>query len=409
MRISTTQIYNVANQSMLDAQTAINKTQQQISTGRQVLTPADDPVAATKIMQLNQVVAQGEQFQKNIDLANNKLSLEEVSLESIGNVIQRVRELAVSAGNSAVLTASDYDNIAAELEARTEELLGLMNTISANGEYLFSGHKGQIKPFEAVGDGTFTYHGDEGQQSIQISNGSKIAVSDSGFAAFVDIPSEHNRVKTSAFETNQSDPAIRITAGTVTNQLTYDQFYPKDMQITFANSPATTYTITEKGSGKVLQAATPYISGNDIEIQGVTFKMLGQPVDGDGFSIDSDNTQSILSVVGELTAALQAADGSSESKKNIATVVANSLANLTNAVTQVSETQAGIGARQNILESSKDLLLNSNLYNMEVLSNLQDVDMAEAVTRMEMQSFILQAAQQSFVKVSGLSLFNFLR
>lgn len=409
MRISTNQIYNVANNSMLEAQSSINKTQQQISTGRQVLTPADDPVAATKIMQLNQVLAQGEQFEKNIDLADNKLSLEEVALESITNVLQRVRELAVSAGNSAVLTPAEYKNISSELETRTEELLNLMNTRTANGEYVFAGHQGQTAPFVANGDGTFSYFGDEGQQSIQVSPEATIAVSDSGFEAFVNVASSHNRVVTSAFASNQSDPPVTITSGEVTNQILYDQFYPQDMVVTFDNSPATTFTVTEKTSGKILQAATPYVSGDDVVVQGVTFKMLGTPADGDGLSIESDNTQGILSVVGELAAVLEAADGSDQSKKDIARVVANSLDNLSNAVTQVSKTQAEIGARQNTLESSKDLLLNSNLYNQEVLSELQDVDMAEAATRLQMQSFILQAAQQSFVKVSGLSLFNFLR
>lgn len=409
MRISTNQIYNVANNSMLEAQSSINKTQQQISTGRQVLTPADDPVAATKIMQLNQVLAQGEQFEKNIDLADNKLSLEEVALESITNVLQRVRELAVSAGNSAVLTPAEYKNISSELETRTEELLNLMNTRTANGEYVFAGHQGQTAPFVANGDGTFSYLGDEGQQSIQVSPEATIAVSDSGFEAFVNVASSHNRVVTSAFASNQSDPPVTITSGEVTNQILYDQFYPQDMVVTFDNSPATTFTVTEKTSGKILQAATPYVSGDDVVVQGVTFKMLGTPADGDGLSIESDNTQGILSVVGELAAVLEAADGSDQSKKDVARVVANSLDNLSNAVTQVSKTQAEIGARQNTLESSKDLLLNSNLYNQEVLSELQDVDMAEAATRLQMQSFILQAAQQSFVKVSGLSLFNFLR
>lgn len=409
MRISTTQIYNVANQSMLDAQTAINKTQEQISTGREVLTPADDPVAATKIMQLNQVIAQGSQFQNNIDLAQNKLSQEEVAIESITNVLQRVRELAVQSGNTAVLTPAENNNIATELETRVDELLNLMNSQTANGEYIFAGHKGQDKPFEAVGDGSFLYHGDEGQQSIQISVGATIPVSDSGFSAFVDIPSSQNRVATSAFSSNQSDPPVKISRGDVVDQTVYDEFYPSDMVITFGNSPGSTYTVTEKGTGKVIQPATVYTANEPIEINGVEFTMTGQPIDGDGFEINSNNRQSILSVVAELAQVLRASDGTTESKEDIARVVANSLNNLGNSITRTSTVQAEIGARQNTLESTKDLLLNSDLFNKEVLSDIQDLDFAEATTRLQMQSFILQAAQQSFVKVSGLSLFNFLR
>lgn len=409
MRVSTSQVYNVANTSMLDAQAAINKTQQQISTGREVLTPADDPVAATKIMQLNQVLAQDAQFQKNIDLAENKLSLEEVGLQSMVNLLQRVRELTVSAGNTATLSPAEYSSLAVEIDVRIDEAIGLMNSQTANGEYVFSGFKGQTQPFVADGGGGFIYQGNEGQQEIQISVATTIPVSDSGKKIFVDIESSQNRVSASPLESNQSNPAVSINGAEVFDQELYDDFYPQDMQVTFSNGPAFEYTITEPTSGKVIVAATPYNAGENIEANGVRFRMLGTPVDGDAFRVDSTNTQSILSTLGDLSNAMKAVDGSPESYEEITRVVANTLGNLDNAITNVSSVEAEIGTRQNTLISTKDMNLDIELFNKEVLSDLQDVDFAEAATRLEMQSFILQAAQQSFVKVSGLSLFNFLR
>jgi len=409
MRISTNQIYNVANTSMLDAQSAINKTQQQISTGREVLTPADDPVAATKIMQLNQVLSEGKQFQKNIDLAENKLSLEEVGLQSITNLLQRVRELTVAAGNTATLSPAEYNSLAVEIDVRIDEALGLMNSQTANGEYVFAGFKGQDKPFVADGGGGFSYVGDEGQQKIQVSTGSTIAVSDSGKALFVDVTSSQSRISTSALSTNTSNPAITIDAGEVFDQDIYDDFYPQDMLVTFSNGPAFNYTITEPTSGKIIVPATSYTSGQNIEVNGARFRMVGTPVNGDGFRIDSSNTQSILSTMAELSKTFKDNDGSAASKAEMARVVANSLGNFDNAITNVSRVQAEIGARQNTLSSTKGQHMDADIFNQEVLSDLQDVDFSEAATRLQMQSFILQAAQQSFVKVSGLSLFNFLR
>ena len=83
MRISTGQIFNIANIGMSDAQRAIVKTEEQIATGKRVLDPADDPIAATVILQIKDVLARGTQFQKNIDIAENVLELEEVTIDGV--------------------------------------------------------------------------------------------------------------------------------------------------------------------------------------------------------------------------------------------------------------------------------------------------------------------------------------
>src|SRR5688572_8664569 len=115
MRVSTSQIYSIANIGMRDAQVAVDKTSQQISSGKRVLSPADDPVAATAILMLNQDLARTTQFSKNIDSGNNNLALEDTALQSVISLVQRLKELSVSAGNTAVLTSSDYKAIAAEV------------------------------------------------------------------------------------------------------------------------------------------------------------------------------------------------------------------------------------------------------------------------------------------------------
>ena len=109
MRISSLHVFNIARNSMADATQAINKTQEQLSSGKKVLSAADDPVAATRIQQLNDTLANVEQYNKNITIAENNLSLEETTLNSATTLLQRVRELAVQAGNTGTLSTSECE------------------------------------------------------------------------------------------------------------------------------------------------------------------------------------------------------------------------------------------------------------------------------------------------------------
>ena len=99
MRIATLQSFNLGLNAILDAQASVNKTQQQVSSGRRVLTPADDPIASTKILQLQQDLAQRDQYDRNMTAADNRLKLEESSLESITEALTRLQELTVNAGS----------------------------------------------------------------------------------------------------------------------------------------------------------------------------------------------------------------------------------------------------------------------------------------------------------------------
>ena len=285
MRISTSQIYSIANSTMSDAQVAINKTQEQISSGKRVLTPADDPVAATSILSVTQELSRTTQYKKNIDIANNNLGLEDTTLQSVVNIMQRMRELAVSAGNTAVLTPADYKSMAAEVDNGLNTVLSLQNTRNAAGQYIFAGFQGATKPFTDNSGGNFSYHGDEGQLRVQASSSVTVSVSDSGKRLFLDIPSSQNTFNTYPSALNKSSPPAIISVGNVYDQAAYDKFFPKDMKVTFnANSavtpPSANYTVTEASTGKVLVANQVYMSGDDIKINGAKFSISGVPNSG---------------------------------------------------------------------------------------------------------------------------------
>ena len=419
MRISTMQIYNLANNSMSDANEAINKTQEQLSTGKKILTAADDPVAAARIQQLNDNLASLEQYNKNITIAENNLALEESTLTNINNLLQRVEELAVQAGNTGTLSAAEYSAIASEVDTRLDELFNMVNTQNVNGDYIFSGYKSGSQAF--IGDriNGYRFAGNEGQMNIKVDNNTYIEASDSGKSIFVDVPSSDNTVITSASPTNRSNPPVVISFGEIVDQDAYDRFYPEDIIITFNEDAdvapaAKNFTVTERSTGKIIEANHRYTAGEELIYHGVSIRITGSPasadvgagLNGDQLFIDSTNTQDVLTTLMRFRDAISDYDGSQTSIDTIESVVGATINNISNAQTTISETTTKIGARNNTLESTKELHLDTELVSKEILSELSDLDYAEATTRLSFQVRTLEAAQLSFIRITELNLFS---
>jgi flagellar hook-associated protein 3 FlgL len=424
MRFSLLQAFNQGVQGMLRVQSQNLQTQQQIATGQRVLTPADDPVASARIIQIGQEQSQLEQFIKNTKSVDSRLSLEESLLSAVTNVLVRTKELAIQGGDGA-LTRSDRESIAAELDERLKELVDIANSRGANGEYMFAGFQGSTLPFVDQGNGNYDYQGDEGQRQVQVASSTRIATSDSGKAIFVDIDAVNNGFYTAANPTNTAVPAATISMISVTdanNQALVDSYYSEDYVVTF--NAGDTYTVTQKSDGAAVVTAVPYTPGQPITIdltntppaavlpseRGWAVTINGTPAVGDSFRVESTQKQSIMTTLNKLSTALKTyGDTSTTDRDDLRHVLAETLGNITIAEDNISQFKAKIGARQNTLDSVRSTHEGVTIVNQKVLSEIRDLDYAEAVSRLSLETFTLQAAQQSFAKVSNLSLFNFLR
>lgn len=186
MRISTAQIHQTALSSILEQQSALIDTQNQLSTGKRINAPSDDPSGAKSVLELGQAVASTEQYQRNADKARGRLNAEEVALTSVVDALQRARELAVR-GNSDTVGADGRAAIASEVRELLDSVMGLANTKDANGEYIFAGFQSGAVPFTRSGT-SFSYNGDQGQRHVQIGPTRQIAVGDSGSDVFMNVP-----------------------------------------------------------------------------------------------------------------------------------------------------------------------------------------------------------------------------
>ena len=425
MRISTIQAFNTGVRGIQDNYSAAMRTQEQISSGKRILTPADDPVASARLLQLEQEASKLSQYKDNLTAATNSLTQQEAVLNSVNNLLQMVRETTLEAGNGA-LDAGGRKALAQELAEREDELYGLLNSQNARGEYLFGGYQSDSQPFVRQPDGSYTYEGDEGQRFIQIGSAKQVAINDNGKALFADVANV-NRVTTSAVLADTGEERnARISSGVVENKREYDDtFYPLAQASVAAESrpqivisaDATSYTIqagdpaTELAAGAL--SANP--SGSyEIRFAGVAVTLDGDLEPGDAFTLsvgtgDQSEKRNVLDSIRLLRETLENTDDSTDGKLERRDMLSVTLQNIDNAMEQVLGVQTSLGARLNVIESTQFENDEASLINTQVKSGLADLDYAEALSRLSMQSIVLEAAQQSFVKVSGLNLFNFLR
>lgn len=178
MRISTNTLFDLGVNSINSQLAELVRTQQQVASGRRILTPSDDPVASSAVVETERSLNITTQHLQNISNARSTLSLEESVTSNINRVYQQVRQTVVSAGNAA-LNATDRATLATTLRSNYDELLSLANSRDGQGEYLFAGFKTNTQPFTQT-TGAAVYAGDQGQRKLQITPSRQINISDSG-------------------------------------------------------------------------------------------------------------------------------------------------------------------------------------------------------------------------------------
>ncbi|CAK0771059.1 flagellar hook-associated protein 3 FlgL [Gammaproteobacteria bacterium] len=481
MRISTAMFHQQSIASMLNAQSQLDETQQRLSTGRRMLNPSDDPAAASRSLQLRQAVATTAQYQNNADAATARLNLEESSLTGVGNVLQRVRELALKANNPG-LADSDRRSLAVEIRQNFDALVGLANTRDANGEYLFSGYNTQTEPFKVNAD-KVTYLGDQGSRFLQVGESDQVATGDSGWDVFMNVPTSGGNglfvtgprpsnngsgaiepstvIDSGAWKPDQytlSFPTtdsyeVRDSAGGLTANGVYksgDAISFLGIQTTVTGAPAAgdSFTIASIGSnpnntgngaigrstvldssawkqdiytlsftalnayqikdssGSVVGVGN-YQSGKPITFNGVQTSITGAPAVGDNFVISPATRQDVFSTLNALASTLEHATGE-HTGSMVASAVSRALQDTDQAHSRLLDTRAAIGSRLNRVTNAKDSNENFSIQLNSALSTLEDLDYTTAVANLNLQTMGLQAAQQAYVKVSGLSLFSHL-
>ena len=398
MRISTNMIFQRGTNGMLDQQAKVSQTQLQLSSGKKIVTPSDNPTAATQILQLQKSIDISNTYQINIGYSQASLSTEESVLSNGNDLLQRIRVLAVQAKN-AVVTSTDMKSIAQEVQQDLNGLVALANSQDGSGNYLFAGNRTSTTPFSQKG-GTFSYAGDQAQRSLQIGADRQVAISDSGYDVFQKIRNGNGTFVTS-YSTANTGAGV-IDTGQVTDPAAW---VPDTYTLTFLTP--TSYELRDSSSALITSGT--YQSDAPISFNGVQVTVSGTPAAGDSYTIAPSLNQDLFTTVQKLVNALNsgAVDPSTRAKYN--SDVGQFLASIDQSMNHIDNVRASIGARLNSIDNQKAANGDLVTASQTALSSLQDLDYAEAATRLSQQMLILQAAQQSFVKMQNLSLFNYIQ
>ncbi len=301
MRISTNTMYQTAISKISTLQAEQSKLQQQIASEKRMLTPSDDPIAASRALAISSSQSQNAQYANNRQIANMHLTGLDNSFGSITELLTSTRTTLV--GNAGTLSTDQRAVLSTNLKASLETLIGFANTKDAVGNYMYAGFQSDTAPFTATVTGA-TYNGDSNQQLLQVDDQRKMAVNVPGDSVF--------------------------------------------------------------------QAG-----GNDI-----------------------------FSIYGNLAAIL---DNPASTDADVRNAVAAAISNMDAGISTVANARSTIGSKMNELDALNNSGDSRELQYAQALSELVDLDYAQAISDLSQRKVVLEAAQQSFIQVTGLSLFNFIR
>ena len=347
MRISTNQIFDAGSSSILSSQSNLYKLQNQLSSGRRVQTPQDDPVAASQALIVTQSREVNAQYIDNQGAAKSQLGLVDSQLASLVNVLQNIRTTVVAGGNTGTYSQSDRETMATELESRLSEIIGIANSDNGVGEFLFSGYKGNVTPFAVntalpvsppATTAPIDYFGDEGERLLQVSASRQLAISVAGSEVFMDSKTGNGSFVTGTagnpgVSVGVRAPALTASAGTITDRAQWTAALANPaagtpLEIRFTD--ATHYGIYDPVSGATTGPLV-YTPGNAIPLitdGGVDFAaqvtVNGTPAGGESFVIDAVNGN--ISVNTGVTRSLTADNGTILDRAQYEAAQANPLA-----------------------------------------------------------------------------------
>lgn len=411
MRITTSQIFQRGLSNLLVQQAKTLKLQQQLSSQKKIQYPSDDPLVAIQGDLLRQTINFTNSYQQNRQAAEAAISFEESILSNSIAVLQKIRELQVQAGNNS-LSLPDRQAIAAEAQSLLNQLQDLGNSQDSDGHYIFSGSQTTTQPFTINASGQYVYNGDETQRFQVISSGMQVALNDNGSGIFMAIPNGNGFFTVAQTATPNTGNSYAST-GSVVDATAY---VPDNYTIQFVLNSSNQLVVMVSGaaSGPVLPPdgnpndAPLYQDGGAIDFNGIELVISGTPQPGDAYAINPAQNQSIFTTIAQMVANLGNPFVTAADKAATQTINNQIMEEIDAALTNILTFEGQLGARLNQVDLADQI--NSDIIGVsqETLIAVEDVNLAEVAVQLNLEEVYLQAAQQSFARIQGLTMFNYI-
>jgi flagellar hook-associated protein 3 FlgL len=400
MRISTQLMYDAGIKAIGKQQGELYRTQQQLSTGKRVMSPSDDPIASSRAVVVAQAQAGHEQYARNLDNAKSSLASYETVLGEIGTILADAKVLAVNAGNAALQDA-DRRSVAQELRGKFDQLLGLVNSQDGSGKFLFAGYRDETQPFGGS-LAAVAYSGDDGIREAQASPSQTLTVGYNGAAIFRDVKNGNGVFAGTASTAN-------LGSGVLQNGRSIDPslWNGHTHSVQFSVGPGgTTYDVFDATSGITISSGNPYVSGNDIGFSGVRIQIKGEPATGDTFTVAPSQNQSVFETFKNIVAALETPTTGGAGKAQLQNQLNRAFVDFDQAIDQTLAARTRVGISQKQIDDLGAVNDTLKIQRQAELAELQDLDYAKVISDYTRQMTMLEAAQRTQAAIGKLSLFN---
>lgn len=443
-RLSTANQYDIAVRNISQRQSALSNLQENLTSGKRVVRPSDDPVAAAQAERALTRIERLQTEQRALDARRNTIAQAESSLGEAVNLVQEMRQLIVDAG-SGTKTANDRRTIANQIHSLREQLSAVANRKDTNGAPLFGALGSALAPFIGPQSSPdYAFAGLEGQFSATSTN---IPAMLDGNAAFMFQPNRdgvfHAQMSLGPLTELRPDGSI-VASTTSTSRLfgsSAVEVVDASLINTDINGNAYDYTLTFSGVGPGATAntltAAYTITSSDPSFTPVSVtvpdfavdKPLSIPVTGvpglkfditatstknangsislapaNGNTISVKPSASIFSTVDTAVRELTSAQDSNAAVQ----AVGQALANLDRGMERLHDIRGFAGEMLNRADRITGNLDTRAVQLENDRSRAEDLDMIKGISDFQNQQVGYEAALKSYAQVQQLSLFKFI-
>ncbi len=401
MRVATANAYDNTVDLLARRQAELATQQERLATGKRVLKPSDDPVAATLAETAANRLSRIQADMRALESSRTSLQQAESALGQSGELLQKVRELLVTAGNGS-FNQSQREDIARQLEGLREQLIGVANLRDNAGRTLFGGLGGAQTPFVDTYGPPATGVVFGGQRGQAAAGDTSLPQALDGDAIWMRIPRGNG-----SFTLNL-DPANTGSISTGVGSVTDPSLLTgSDYEISFVDvGGQMQFTVFDQTNGVPVLSDVPYVAGQTVSFDGLSFPMTGSPADGDRIELrPATEPTDIFRVVQDAIDALryQGANRGANQLQELGRVMTEVDAGMDRIL--LARGRAGEWLNR---ADSLDALLKGRSNDFEIeKSRLEDLDLIKGISDFQTKQVALEAALKSYAQVQRMSLFQY--
>ena len=383
----------------------ITELQHQISTGKRVTSPSDDPISADRILRHTQDLDKIDQYIRNVTDANGAASSMDSAFDTMESVLMRVRDLAVRGNNEAPFTQNELDPIAEEVDELIEMMWTQANQ-KFNGKYVFSGYKTDTQPFSRSNQIEFVANPGAPTDTLTmpINSTGRISKAITATDSVKDIQIFNGATWVSvgvAITSNPANNSVTVAGG----GNTFDDgdrvrfIFDKDVIVTYEGDMGEKdVEIAEGMTVKTSFVGAASDASKQTTIFGTQSENQLQAQSVEAFQYMYDLRDNLLKYKDSLAAGVNVIDDIGQAITDIDTLR-----------TRITDARAELGGRVNRLELVTNRHENMKIETKKLLSQHEDVDMTEALSDLVLKQNVYQAALAAGARIIQTTLLDYLR